>query len=362
MGKQIIVWLVLFFSTLFWSFFYEDSIVLLLLIMELLYFVVNIFLLRYLKRNIEIRMESLMPIAEKGQEIPVGILVRNRSAVPSVRVRVIVQVKNHFTGERKQFSCEQNALKNRTQRMEVCFKAYDCGHIIVSLKSFCIYDFLCLLRKTWKGMEKQSVGILPECHLLPIEVTRKTREFIAEDTTEYFDRESGDDPSEIYQVREYREKDSLRDIHWKLSAKADELLVKEHGRPKGCVVLVWLDLHLDGKKNISPVFLETAASLSMSLWEAECVHMVAWYDKEQQKVRKKKIRKEEQLYELFNQLLYLSPYQETVQAEYEEAFRNQLFSTIVTLSADGSVYVGDEKKMQLQWKDTIVWEQLYFIV
>ncbi len=362
MGKQIIICLVLFFSTLFWFFFYEDSIVVLLLIMELLYFIAHAFFLEYLKRNIEIKMESLMPIAEKGQVIPVGILVRNRSAVPSVHVKAVIQVENYFTGERKQFSSEQNVLRNRTQRMEVCFRAYDCGNIIVSLKSCCVYDLLYLLRRTWKGKEQQTIGILPECHLLPVEVTRKTREFIAEDTMEYSDRESGDDPSEIYQVREYREKDSLRDVHWKLSAKVDELLVKEHGRPRGCVVLVWLDLQLNGKKKISPVFLEAAASLTMSLWEAECVHMVAWYDKEQQKVRKHRVSKEEQLYELLNQLLHLSPYPEDVQAEYEEAFRNQLFSTIVRMGADGSVFVGEEKKMQLQWKDTIAWEQLYFMV
>ena len=48
----------------------------------------------------------------------------------------------------------------------------------------------------------------------------------------------GDDPSEIYQVREYRERDSLKDIHWKLSAREEELMVKERGFPLGCVVLI----------------------------------------------------------------------------------------------------------------------------
>ena len=95
----------------------------------------------------------------------------------------------------------------------------------------------------------QYVGILPECHLIPVEITRKTREFIAE-SDEYFDRENGDDPSEVYQIREYRDMDSLRDVHWKMSAKAEELLVKEHGKPKGCVVLIWLNLKADTKKKI----------------------------------------------------------------------------------------------------------------
>lgn len=64
----------------------------------------------------------------------------------------------------------------------------------------------------------------------------------------------GDDPSEIYQVREYRREDSLKDIHWKLTAAKEELVAKERAFPLGCAVLIWFDIR---EKNVlRTVFLK----------------------------------------------------------------------------------------------------------
>lgn len=233
-----------------------------------------------------------------------------------------------------------------------------------------VYDLLCLLNSSKKVKQVQQVGILPECHLIPLEITRKTREFIA-DADEYSDRESGDDPSEIYQIREYREKDSIHDIHWKLSAKSDDILVKEHGRPLGEAVLIWLDLNedeLSGRKrkhkikNVPVNMLELVASLSYSLSEEKCVHMVAWYEPENQQIRKKRISKEEHIYELLNRIMFVKLNQniEEAKCRYEEAFRGEDFSTVVILKTDGTVSIGEETIMIPVENKEIVWDKLYF--
>ena len=45
--------------------------------------------------------------------------------------------------------------------------------------------------------------------------------------------------SEIYELREYRHGDSLRNVHWKLSSKSDGLIVKEPNVPiiKNCLIM-----------------------------------------------------------------------------------------------------------------------------
>ena len=57
--------------------------------------------------------------------------------------------------------------------------------------------------------------------------------------------------------------DSLKDIHWKLSAKEEELMVKERGFPLGCTVLIWFDVRA-GKLSAEGFskMIERAASLS----------------------------------------------------------------------------------------------------
>lgn len=364
MIRQIIAYLAVFLLTLYCFFLYDDEIVTIMLIIEILYFVASLLWLRNLKGKIDVSMEPVIPIAEKNQEIPIAVVIQNRSKVSGVHVKLLVRVENLFTGEKEKFWGATTVGSHEVEKVDFSLKVKNCGNIDISLETCWIYDVFCILKEKWVGKEVQRVGILPECHLVSVEVTRKTREFIA-DAQEYSDRESGDDPSEIYQIREYREKDSLHDIHWKLSAKTDELLVKEHGRPLGCVVLIWLNLQTNGKagKNIPPVILEVVASLSLSLLEAECVHMVAWYEAENRKIQKKRISKEENVYELLNRLLYIESYQENVDSQYEDAFRGIVFSSIVEVRTDGTVLINEEEKMRVSMQEEeVVWEQLYFIV
>lgn len=364
MVKQIVAYLAVFLLTLYCFFLYDDEIVTMMLIMEVVYFLISSVWLCYIKKQIEISMESVIPIAEKNQEIPIIVKVKNHSRVTGVQVKVLIQVVNTFTGEKKKWSGFANVGNSGTEMVQFLLKEKHCGNMIISVKSCWIYDLLHILKGKKKGTEMQQVGILPECHLLPVEVTRKTREFIV-DADEYSDRESGDDASEIYQIREYREKDSLRDIHWKLSAKVDDVLVKEHGRPLGCVVLIWMDLKESTKGNhhIPVSVLEAAASLSASLLQEECVHMVAWYEEKNHRIQKKRIGREENVYELLNRLLHVSAYDEEIASQYEEAFRGMQFSTVVEFSIDGTVLINKEEKMKIPLKENEVdWETLYFIV
>lgn len=346
--KQIIVYIMVFCLTLYCFFLYDDVILTILLIMEAVYLLILFTWLIYINNRINVSMDSVIPIADKNQKIPITFTLQNHSEIFSAHVRVLLQIENSFTGERKRISKSGSVKKNGIETLTFILEAQSCGNLTVSMKEYWIYDILSIFKIRRRKTEIQQIGILPECHLIPVEVTRKTREFIA-DADEYSDRESGDDPSEIYQIRAYREKDSLHDVHWKLSAKADELLVKEHGRPLGCVVLIWLNLQVN--KKIKKIFLaeilEVAASLSMSLLEQKCVHMVAWYEEENQKIQKKRISKEEHIYELLSRLLYTTAYQENVERQFEEAFRGMEFSTTVEIRADGKVFVNQEEKMEL---------------
>lgn len=42
-----------------------------------------------------------------------------------------------------------------------------------------------------------------------------------------FRKPPGDDPGETYDIREYRSGDSIRQIHWKLSGKLDDIMIRE---------------------------------------------------------------------------------------------------------------------------------------
>ena len=49
----------------------------------------------------------------------------------------------------------------------------------------------------------------------------------------------GEDTSEVFDIREYRSGDTSHRIHWKLSAKTDDFMVKEYSLPMERTVLLF---------------------------------------------------------------------------------------------------------------------------
>ena len=61
-----------------------------------------------------------------------------------------------------------------------------------------------------------------------------------DDSESYAPDRAGYDLSEVYQLREYRPGDSLRQMHWKLSGKLDRLVIREASLPvRRSVLLFW---------------------------------------------------------------------------------------------------------------------------
>lgn len=379
MIKRLILYVTSILIILYCFFIFDDAVVAVILVMETLYLLLSLVLIIISRFKVDISLGEIMPIADKNQKIFIPVLMENKSKFFTVNYSIVIKVENAFTGEKAKYNINGKINRKSKLNEKITIVSKECGHLDITLDRVYLYDILYILRTTIKKSVTKTVGIMPQYRLIPIEITRKTRDFIA-DADEYSENESGDDPSEIYQIREYRQQDPIHDIHWKLSAKADELLVKEHGRPLASAVLVWLDFaDTNGekmkriiKKNnkvknkkiyIPSEILDLVASISVSLVNEKCVHTVAWYEPQNDKIKRKRVSKEKNMYELLNHLLYLRPYKNSKQAgaQFDDAFKGVNFSTIVEVRLDGTVKVGDEI-INVTEKNKIKWENLYFKV
>ncbi|NNJ26925.1 DUF58 domain-containing protein [Alienimonas chondri] len=73
---------------------------------------------------------------------------------------------------------------------------------------------------------------------------------------------------EFYQLREYRPGDGPRSIHWRSSAKAGELMVREHHESRDRDLVVVLDFHADGPPGLEDENTqERAASIAATIVE-----------------------------------------------------------------------------------------------
>lgn len=86
---------------------------------------------------------------------------------------------------------------------------------------------------------KEELSVLPEYYAAVVEIASQIREQLI-DSEEYDEKRPGDDPSQIFQIREYREGDRMQRIHWKASARTSQLMVKDYSMPIGSGALVLL--------------------------------------------------------------------------------------------------------------------------
>ena len=318
-------------------FMYNDTVLSGLLVFEILYLPVSLAGLLGMRKKVEVRAGRVPAVGEQGKKIRAGITMENRARFSGARYRLTVTVANALTGKKETCRFRGIAGAGCEETLWCEFAAEYSGNMEIRVKSLQIYDLLGIFCLRKRLNEKKNVKVMPPFEIMPLEITKKTREFQA-DAEEFSGEKKGDDPSEIYQVREYRMRDSLRDIHWKLSAKEDELMVKERGFPLGCVVLVWIDL---AKKDCSAAgfsrMLEKTASLSVTLAAEKCIHLAAWYEEKEMRVVSRKVQDEESAYEMIWRLMDAQPYEneERKQICYEETFKGHDFSSVVTIDAKG---------------------------
>ena len=225
-----------------------------------------------------------------------------------------------------------------------------CGSMEITLNEIRIYDPLCIFYIRRREAETVFVKIMPEFELMPVEITRKTREFQT-DAEEYSCEKKGDDPSEIYQVIEYRREDSLKDIHWKLTAAKEELVAKERAFPLGCAVLIWFDIReKECTANGFSKMLKTAASLSITLVEEKCIHLAAWYEEDTEQIVTVKVKDEESCCQMVWELIDIKPCGNTEKRDsyMRERFKGAEFSSIVTIDGQGQIKKDGKEELFLR--------------
>ncbi len=351
-GRVIVYLITILFST-YLFFMYDGHIWTGLLILEILYPFCSGLFLWHMAGSVTVRFGSFPAMAECGKRFRGALVLKNHSRIWSVKYKVYTRVKNHFSnsggfGLIKSPYGDLGPAEEQIREAEL--ESRFAGTVEYFLEALVLYDMLGIFHRKIRLREKRTIGIMPPFELMPLEITRRTREFPA-DADEYSTEKKGDDPSEIYQIREYRPPDSMHSIHWKLSAKEDRLMVKENGFPMGCVVLLWIRLPFgDTDSEAFGRLLERAASLSMTLLEEKCIHMAAWFEEKSARVVKWKVNNAEAVYEWIWRLLSTEPFRDGAleKACYEDAFRGEHFSSIVILNADGTLTVNGEPQELLQ--------------
>lgn len=126
------------------------------------------------------------------------------------------------------------------------------------------------------GLFAIPVRLPPPAVLLVLPVAVPEAELPAVELPEAPEAPAGNSlvPNGDYELRDYRAGDPLRSIHWKLSSKRDELVVREwRGENRPRVVLA---VDRFGTPEELDRVLDRLYTLSVGLLDRDCPHMVRW--------------------------------------------------------------------------------------
>lgn len=218
----------------------------------------------------------------KNSSFPVQLCVSNKSIFPIGKAEVHIEYYNIFNNQINEFELLFPVQARNTQRITFQLSSKYCGILKIRSAYIDIYDPLRIFRfRTGKNIQTE-IAVMPEIHDVNGAISYTDRE--SEESSVFSENTAGDDPSEIFDLRDYIIGDKLNRIHWKLSSKKDELIVKEYSMPVDVPCMLFLNLKCyEDSEYTLPVFdtlVETLISLSQFMIENERIHTIVYYNAE----------------------------------------------------------------------------------
>lgn len=212
-----------------------------------------------------------------GQRIAVRFELDRKNSLPLGAVRLHAVFDNILYGAQKEVEIWLQPGEERSMSFVYWFEAEDCGKMKLSVSAIEYQDLLGLF------VFKRSAAILGETLIYPPDIRLSTELYQRPETKSfgemYDQQKKGQDISEVSGLRDYVPGDSMNSIHWKLSGKMDQLIVREFGRPSNYNTVILYEMKRKTKEAVIPnqcnnAVLAMTVSLSLSMLELNLEHNV----------------------------------------------------------------------------------------
>ena len=231
-----------------------------LLVTEILFPVVLRILLRVDQRHMQISLDT-RTASVAGQNLSVSIRVRAPFWIAAGMLSAVLEVDNRMLGRTERIPVSMGLSKGTVSVYLPC-RPRGCGYTQIRLKEALFCDIMGL--NVLKAPEPKPVGVTVYPERLQLDVTADSSLSGFQEGEQQTVSKRGHDPSEVFDLREYRPGDDVRSIHWKLSGKLEEFLVKEPSDTSHYSTMVLLDAGLQaGTETCGDALLSHAVGLAL---------------------------------------------------------------------------------------------------
>lgn len=209
---------------------------------------------------------GMQPLCKRGQPLTLRLGETSSRLFPAPRYRFRMRLTYPMSGAQTVQSVRLSGSLRQTQALDTSH----CGAVICAFERGRVYDYL--------GLFRLPMQLPRSCRafILPTPVPPEPEPDLSELYASTFHPMRGGGFSEIHEMRQYQPGDRMQSMHWKLSAKLDQPIVREPQQPnRGRVVL---SFDLKGPQAELDQTLDQLTWLSEQLLSRDVRHEIRWLD------------------------------------------------------------------------------------
>lgn len=195
---------------------------------------------------------------------------QNRTILPFSPIRIIFSGDKEVFKEKSYVSNTVHLLPKDHYNLQIPLTCLYWGTYNVGIKQVIFYDFLGLFRMRIKNKKPYTLRVYPR--IIGLKHARITPAFM--ENYKHVHQLSKGNREIISDIRQYRYGDVARDIHWKLSSKYDDLLIKQFDDIKSNHITFILDLYpLKTKRNLKKIQVHDKMVEVATAIMNQCLHL-----------------------------------------------------------------------------------------
>lgn len=262
------------------------------LLIQYLLFVIN-------TRRVRVHIISDENVFYNSKKAGLSVGINKRCIYPFKKFEVLLRYDSKY-GNGNQIQNINMELKDSVvQRQNISLDNVPYGYTTVKMEKAYLYDMFGFASYRLKGKpEDISLLMIPEPKSVEIDMPKIP--FVSGDETEIFYEDRDKDGSETFEIREFERGDTLKKIHWKLSMKMDDFMVRDTVRGIQTNIYVFVDLCKDGK---FPEVLEKSISIARELVSNGYPFYFAWLDASDMRMKRKLVIEESMVYSCFAEVM-----------------------------------------------------------
>lgn len=266
----IIGWLCLSVWTIYTSSLFGVAITVIWFILPVFTFLLNLTARKYITAGVTVPATT-----GKRKKIYGELVVKNDSFLPVSRVLCKVKLTNRLTKEESSAIIRLSAAALEETIVKFEISSNQCGYLIAEVSKCYLLDLFGFLPLAACVGTTGKISVLPDTFVPGIVLSLSAT--ARDDSQNWSQTQKGNDMTEVFALRDYVPGDSLKQIHWKLSSKKQQLIVREPSLPVEKSLLIFWDKNTkETNSKEMDAMAECMASVCQAILNQGITFTVGW--------------------------------------------------------------------------------------